>query len=132
MEESKYKEGVNLLVEHLNNLTKDPLRSFKGSFKVEEINRSSVRENGIEESTSLFLVYTDVDNYVPIRTDVIIKPANGIIQPTPDPYEYFYRSLMTFILLSIDTSEELFEDFRGNPVIVIPFGKLLKEGYGRN
>jgi hypothetical protein len=131
MMESKYKEGVKLLIEHLNNLAKDPLRGFKGNFRVEAISTVSVGENGTEESMSLYLVYTDIATYIPISIDVILKPANGIIQPEPDPYEYFYRSLINFILLAIDTSEGLRDDSRGNIVVTIPFGKLLREGYGR-
>ena len=130
-EESKYKESVNLLIEHLNNLAKDPLKKFKGNFRVEEINRSSIKENGVENSVTLFLVYTDVSSYTPIRIDVILKPVGEILQPEPDPYKYFYNDLMNFILLTSDTSEEMYKDARGSTIVTIPFGKLLKEGYKR-
>lgn len=124
-----YKLVVTDLIEHLNNLTKDPFRKLKGNFRVQEIMRSTVSSDGQQESIELILIYEDLDIYIPIRHSRVLEDTkNGYIASVDSAYKSFYRILINYILFAKDSRGTLAD---GNVILTIPINKLLEEGYGR-
>jgi hypothetical protein len=124
-----YKETVKDLIEYFNNLAEDPIRKLKGKFRIEVINRSTVSNEGTEDSIKISLMYDDIDTLPIIKTEYILSNTkNGYISSEEDAYKAFYRTIINYMLFVKD-SVQSFEDSYGRPLVVKRIDTLLKEGY---
>lgn len=124
-----YKETVKDLIEYFNNLAKDPLRKLKGKFRIEVINRSTVSNEGTEDSIKIKLIYDDVDTLpIIIIEHILSNIINGYISSENEVYKQFYRVLINYMLFAKDSTQG-FEDNSGTPLVVRRIDTLLKEGY---
>ena len=139
MNKIDYKEKLEDLVNDINIIAEDSICKFRGKFEIETDVHLQVGDRGYINTICTKIIYKDLSD-LPILyietydegTPVQIKWEKYEVSNSKleDHYRQVYSSFLHYLLFAVDTRN--LEDSMENPVVIIPIGTLLREGFKRD
>lgn len=139
MKKIDYKEKLEDLVNDINIVAEDSIRKFRGKFEIENGTHLQIGDRGYINIIYTKIIYKDLsalpilyietyDEGTPVR--IKWKKYEVSNSKLEDHYRQVYSSFLRYLLFAVDNRN--LEDNMGNPVVIIPIGTLLKEGFKRD
>ena len=130
MNKSDYKEKLIVLLESINDLVETSLLNLKGNFSLPTTERSTISSKGTTDSIQTSIIYNEVESLPIMTLETNLNAGSEYYKDLH--WKNIYNDFLKYIFFAKDTRNKEYKSLLGNPVVIIPIGTLLKEGFKRD